>query len=285
MPTIPLTDERFAAAAERLPTTPQVYDRLSGAMKDPDVGVDEIVRVVRLDAALSARVLRLCNSAQYGRGDRVSDLSEAINRVGFQEVYRLVGAAMSAQLYIAGLPVYGVGGDELWLNSLTTALALESLADAVGEDRRVGYTLGLLRPVGRLVLQRLATTACCAPLGGRKATAALVNEWETSALGINNLDAVDRLFRLWQFPTDLAKPIRYHFNPTEDPARNRLTALLHVACWVSESLGKGLVIEKEAWNLSETVLLQAGLEVGVAEACAEITARSSSDMENLLRAA
>ena len=84
-----------AAASERLPTTPQIFSRLSAAMKNPDISVEEIVSVVQLDASLSARVLRLSNSAQFGRGDPITSLDGAINRIGFQEVYRLVGAAMS----------------------------------------------------------------------------------------------------------------------------------------------------------------------------------------------
>jgi len=285
MPAITLTAEKFAAAAERLPTTPQIFSRLSAAMKNPDISVSEIVDIVRLDAALSARVMRLSNSAHFGRGEPVTNLSEAINRTGFQEVYRLVGAAMSTQLYITGLPVYGVGGDELCSNSLTAAIALEQLADAAGEDRRVGYTLGLLRPVGRLLLQRIAATALCAPLTGRKATAELVHTWERETFGMTNADAVERLFALWSFPPELATPIKFQFSPRNAPQGERFAALLHLACWIADRLGKSLVIEREAWTASEEVLLKAGIGADVVEACLEKTKTSAGQLETLMRAA
>lgn len=254
-------------------------------MKNPDISVDEIVSVVQLDAALSARVLRLSNSSIYGGGGSINNLGDAINRTGFEEVYRLVGAAMSSQLYITGLPVYGVGGDELWGNSLTSAIALEHLADAAGEDRRVGYTLGLLRSVGRLLLQRLAAGALVPPLSGRKATAALVSAWERETFGITSAEAAERLFSLWRFPERLAEPIHFQFNPTAASPRARFAALLHLAGYIAETLGKNLPIEKEAWSLSEDVLLMAGVGNDVIEACMEKTRASADQMESVMSAA
>ncbi|ATC63771.1 hypothetical protein CMV30_07285 [Nibricoccus aquaticus] len=285
MTAIALTPEKFAAAAERLPTTPQIFSRLSAAMKNPDISVEEIVSVVQLDASLSARVLRLSNSAQFGRGDPVTSLDDAINRTGFQEVYRLVGAAMSSQLYITGLPVYGIGGDELWSNSLTAAVALEHLSDATGEDRRVGYTLGLLRSVGRLLLQRLAAGALVPPLSGRKATAALVEAWERETFGITSAEAAERLFALWRFPARLADPIQFQFKPSAAPQRVRFAALLHIAGYIAEKLDRSIPIEKSAWSLDEEILLMAGIDAETVEACLEKTRAGAGQMESLMRAA
>jgi HD-like signal output (HDOD) protein len=282
---IALTPEKFAAAAERLPTTPQIFSRLSAAMKNPDISVEEIVSVVQLDAALSARVLRLSNSAQFGRGDPVTSLDAAINRTGFQEVYRLVGAAMSSQLYITGLPVYGIGGDELWANSITAAVALEHLSDATGEDRRIGYTLGLLRSVGRLLLQRLAAGALIPPLSGRKATAALVEAWERETFGITSAEAAERLFALWRFPSRLADPIQFQFKPSAAPQSVRFAALLHLAGYIAEKLDRSIPIEKSAWSLDEAILLMAGIDLETVEACLEKTKAGAGQMESMMRAA
>ncbi len=286
MPITSLTDDRFAAAAERLPTTPQIYDKLNSATKNPDVGVEEIVAVVRLDAALSARLLRLSNSTHFSRGgERVSDLAEAVNRIGFSEIFRVVGAAMAAQLYVTGLPIYGVGGDELWSNSIATALAAEALAEQSGQDKQLAYTAGLLRPVGRLILQKIATGALCPPMSARKATGALVNAWEKQTLSLTNMEAGERLCRMWHLPAELGRPIRYHFAPTEDELKSPMSATLHVASWMAEKLERGLPIEKETWSLKDEILLQAGIGADVAEESLERTKVLHAKMESLLKAA
>ncbi len=281
-----ITDERFAAAAEKLPTTPQIYDKLNSATKNPDVGVEEIVAVVRLDAALSARLLRLSNSTHFSRGgERVADLAEAVNRIGFSEIFRVVGAAMAAQLYVTGLPIYGVGGDELWSNSIATALAAEVLAEQTRNDKQLAYTMGLLRPVGRLILQKIASGAMCPPMSGRKTTGALVNAWEKQTLSLTNMEAGERLCRMWNLPADLGRPIRHHFAPTEDEAKNPMAAILHIASWMAEKLNRGLPIEKETWTLDDAILLQAGVGADEVEESLERTGVMFAKMESLLKAA
>ncbi|MFO1446923.1 MAG: HDOD domain-containing protein [Opitutaceae bacterium] len=281
----PVSDARLAAAASKLSAAPRVFQQLSAAMKDPDVSVEDIVAVVRLDAVLTARVLRISNSAQFSRGTHITGLEEAIDRIGLYEVYRLVGAAVASQLYCVGLSIYGVSGDELWENSVTTAVALEGMAQAQGEDASIGYTLGLLRPVGRLLLQGVAADYSCRPLSGRHPTAALVAAWEFNTLGTTSTEAVDRLFHLWGFAPSLTEPIRYHFAPAGDPARSRITALLHIACWIASELGKGLVVEQHAWALTDEVLLQAGISAKDAEKYVERTKRIAERLQGLLKAA
>ncbi|HRP06195.1 MAG TPA: HDOD domain-containing protein, partial [Opitutaceae bacterium] len=145
MPVEPLSDTRLTAAAAKLPAAPRIFQQLSAAIKDPDVSVEALVTVVRLDPVLSARVIRASNSALFSRGGNIVSLDGAIERIGIYEVFQLVGAAMASQLYSGGLPVYGISGDQLWENSVTTAVALDHLAESAGEDGRVGYILGLLR--------------------------------------------------------------------------------------------------------------------------------------------
>jgi HD-like signal output (HDOD) protein len=281
----PISDARLIAASGKISAAPRIFQQLSAAMKDPDVSVDDIAGVVRLDAALATRVLRISNSAQFMRGEHVKSLDEAIDRIGLYEVYRLVGAAVASQLFCVGLPVYGVGGDEMWENSVTTAVALENLAHATNEDASTGYTVGLLRPVGRLLLQGIAIEEACPPLSGRHPTAALVAAWEFNTFGTTSTEAVDRLFHIWGFAPSLTEPIRHHFAPAGDPSRMRLTALLHIASWVTAELGKGLIIEQHAWALSDEVLLQAGLTHKDAEKCVERTERLASRLQGLMKAA
>ncbi len=281
----PISDANLVAAASKLSAAPRVFQRLSAAMKDPDVSVDAIVSVVRLDAVLSTRVLRISNSAQFARGSHISSLDEAIDRIGLYEVYRLVGAAVASQLYALGLPTYGVSSDELWENSVTTAVAMESMTAASGEDGSTGYTLGLLRPVGRLLLQAVAIEQECPVRSGLHPTAALVAAWEFNTFGTTSTEAVDRLFHMWGFAQSLIEPIRHHFAPAGDPSRLRSTALLHIASWIAHEIGKGLPIEQHAWALTDEVLDQAGLTLKEAQAQIERTQRIAERLQGMLRAA
>ena len=58
---------------ENLPTLPEIFDDLSGMLKDPNSSTHAILEVMRADQTLSMKVLRVANSVQYrGERERVS---------------------------------------------------------------------------------------------------------------------------------------------------------------------------------------------------------------------
>ncbi len=281
-----ITDDQFQAAADRLPSTPRVFSRLGAALHDPNIDVDDISEILKLDAALSARLLRLSNSPSFMGDEPATDITEAIQRVGFREVFRLVGLAMSSQLYVHGLPIYGMPGTELCENSIAVALALERLAPLAGEaDERGAYTAGLLRPIGRLLIQRLAATAACAPLAARKESADLVLLWEAEMFGLNSVDAAVRLFKLWGLAPNLTATLRYQFKPWDDPEKSKLSALVYLSSSIAHSIDKGLGIEQQAWKRVPEALEQAGLEQSALDDCAVLTSEAVAELSKIVVAA
>ena len=86
MPVAALTIADVLRLGQRLPSTPQVFSRIGRLLADPNSSIDEIVKLVKLDAALALRVLQLSNGAYYGFKQRCGSLDEAVNRLGFREV-------------------------------------------------------------------------------------------------------------------------------------------------------------------------------------------------------
>lgn len=253
----PVTSQKILLAAQRLPATARTYRLLSATLSDPDAAVTSVVEAVRLDGALSARMIRSANSAVFRRGEVCRSLDEAISRLGLREVSRLAGAVVSERMYASGLPVYGLEGDALWINSLTGALAAEYLAGIAGLDGRQAYTLGILRPVGRLLVQRMALDLNL-PKPDSFAPASIL-AWELAQFGEPVEQLGGRLLRMWEYPADQESWLRHVFAPATHPNRARECALMHIACWTAEALGKGLPVEQGAWKLSHETLDQAGL--------------------------
>ena len=95
----------------------------------------------------------------YGSGGGIASIEEAVNRVGFSEVYRLTGLAAAAQFIDRNLSFYGISAEQLRNNTLVVAFAMDSLAKSAGVDARTGYTAGLMRLVGKLVLDQYAKSS------------------------------------------------------------------------------------------------------------------------------
>lgn len=258
--------------AQQLPGTPQVLLALNDLLTDVNSGLDDIASLLRRDTALATRIIRISNSVAFGMSGRVATIEEAVNRVGYAEIYRLTGLAAAAQLENQHLPFYGITGPQLRDNTLVTALAAEALATRAGADPRIAYTAGLLRSSGKMVLERYAKLAdkVCSPFFQSGIANLLV--WEQTNFGCTNVEVAEMILSSWRFPVSIVEPVRYHFEIAPMPGDHAVsTALLHVACSITHQLGFGFVGEQEHWLVPQSYLTAVNLTPSLVSEATEET--------------
>ena len=281
-----VTPETIKQVAKTMPSSARIFACLQTMLQKPSPNLNEIVDLVRMDAGLASSVVRLSNSVVYRRGEPVESVHDAINRVGLREVNKIVGMTVTGQLFSAALPLYRQQGDMMWQNSLATALAMAQLARNAGEEDRQAYTLGLLRPVGRVALQRMAMTvgAVIAPMPPDTAPAAAVLAWERTHFGLTNAETSAFLLAEWGFASPLCLAVKQHVQPVGAARPSRWAAMLHVASWVADQLGKGLAGEKQFWSQDEAVLREAGLPAKAPDNCMTETREELNRLSSMVRA-
>lgn len=272
--------------AQSLPSSARVYARLQRLLPQPTANLADIADLVCVDAGLAAGVLRLGNSALFRRGDPVESVHEAINRVGMREVNRIVGMTVNGQLFADKLPLYRLDAELLGQNSLATALAMEFLARAAGEDTRLAYTLGLLRSVGRLAFQHLirrhaANLPSACP--EETQTFAQLTAWEQTHFGLTSADMSALLLAEWGFDATLCSAVML-YPRVASSSPNRHAALLHIACHVTDLLGKSLPGEQACWQVGPSLLTQAGLREDAPQTCVLETRTELNRLNGLTRA-
>jgi hypothetical protein len=171
LPAFQFTPEQVVRELRHLPSAPKVLPRLKRLLADGNSSMPDIVALIRIDPGIAARVLQTANSAYYSKGTRCFTVDEAVNRVGYDQVYELVAYAVASQVLVRPLVAYGMEPDELWRSSVACGLAAEMLAGITGEERDVAYTVGLLHCVGMLAIDEWPCSAsprrrpeplCCA---------------------------------------------------------------------------------------------------------------------------
>lgn len=267
-------------AARALPAAAGIFGRLQGLLQNPDTSLGDIVDLVKLDAGFASAVVRAANNVIHRQGEPIGSVNDAINRVGLREVHRILGEAVASQLFVRHLPLYKVSGKQLWENSLAVAVAMSAIALRIGEDGRAGYTLGLLRCAGRLVLQRVDVTLN----QSREATTTQSEgEWERARFGLSNAETTAYLLDSWRLAPALSRAARHHLRPEDASEGSQLAARLHVACWIADSLGKGLPCEQGCWRAEERLIALAQLPAEVPAACLEDVRVELSELESLAR--
>lgn len=272
--------ERVMRLARKLPTAPQIFGRLGILLGNMDTDLDDIVKLASVDAGLTARVIRMSNSVFFRGDSAVSTLEEAIGRVGFREVHKIVGVAMTDQVFQSGLPVYNLTAAQMWENSVVTALAMTKLAAVSGEDEGMAYTVGLLRPVGKLILDTLLQIE--QPGVSCPDTITLdLPSWERAWAGITSNEVGAMIMEEWRMPECMHHSIRGHYRP--DDAAGRMGALLHLACWVSRELGRGFKAEDKQWEINADVLSRAGITADGVQAAVPETQEALDELKTQLK--
>ncbi|MBI5768399.1 MAG: HDOD domain-containing protein [Verrucomicrobia bacterium] len=266
---LPITREKIVESARTLPAAPQVLGGLCELLQDVNADLDQVANQIRLDAALASRVVRISNSAVFGMGARIGSVEEAVNRVGFGEVLRLVGVATVARLVDRELACYCVDAERLRESLLMHALASEALARHTDIDSRTAYTAGLLRALGLMVLDRVARGRLPANECFNPQRYGSYVEWEGANFGLSHPEVTTMILDEWRFDDAVVEAIQEHLLLRGSGTDNRFACLLNVAGSIVERFDFALPGETTHWALSPEKLAAAGFEAEFVDQAAQ----------------
>ncbi len=231
--------DRFIDSIESLPPAPQILPELLGLLMDADSNSDRITRLIAHDPALTARTLRVCNSARFRGNQPVQDLEGAVLRLGFNQLYQIVAGLVGKQTVGGAQPGYGIAQGELWKHSAATAVAGKVLAPEVGLDPNLLFTAALLHDLGKLALNTTLHRRYDEIVALIDATGRSFLEVEQELLGTDHARVGGRLLERWNFPENLSQAIRFHHDPTQAGSHQRLAAGILLADMLAYLTGYG----------------------------------------------
>lgn len=219
-------------------------------VKSENVSAEKIGKTIGQDYALTAKVLRLVNSAFYGLGGRISSVTSAVILLGLNVVRGVVLSASVFELMDKGI----VG---LWEHSLGTAIASGVVAKAlyVPEPEEVSVA-GLLHDIGKVVVPAKMPQTYREICECIERTTLSIGEAEREILGFDHSRIGMWLADEWNFPPNLMEPIVYHHTPALAKEAKIQTAIVHLADVLIRAKGFGFggdpwvpEINREVWNL------------------------------------
>lgn len=232
----PKTEEatkRTAASLAReihdLVSLPEIYVRIKQLVDDPKASLIDVADAISVDPGLTARLLRLANSAFFGLRVKIETVPRAITLLGVRQVHDFVLATWVMRSF-AGIPPALVDMRQFWESSVLCGAAARSLARRcrVPEADRL-FVVGLLAQVGRLVLYLRLPDLEEAILGAAEREGRPVAAVEREVLGFDYAAVGAELLASWSLPATLVEPIRHHTVPAMERAYPLETAVIHTA--------------------------------------------------------
>lgn len=256
MPLTCYSEQNLIDAAKSLPAAPQIMARLHKMLLDTNSGMAEIAALLKRDITLTSRIIRVANSAAY-KGGGLGTIEEALQRVGFAEVFRLVGVVANATLTDARLRCYGYEAEAFRAHCLCMALVAEGVAKQTGMDSRLAYTTGLLSGIGCILLDRVGRDTLDAAETFPESGHGRMAEWERRIFGLTHFEVAGRLLREWEFPEAVVKAVSYDVSLPEPVTP--LGKNLQLSQCIVRIAGFGLAGEEGEWGITSEKLAESGL--------------------------
>ena len=210
-----------------LPPLPAVAAKVMSMAEDDKTSAMDLAGVLATDQALTAKLIRISNSAYYGFARRISTVREAVVMLGFKQVRQVsVGASMMNAFKRNGVDD-GFDLDLFWGHSVAVAVASEALArKTLGAKPEDAFTAGILHDIGRLVLrqvmpQEFARAVAIARSGDLPLHDA---EFETTAYQPDEIGQA--LGERWKFPGHLVDAVRCHHDGSLTAAADGLAGVV-----------------------------------------------------------
>lgn len=226
--------EDYIAKAEFLSAAPRVLPQLLTLLSDPDCETSQVVELIAFDPGLTAKVLRIANSAAFALTRPVTDVDEAIQRLGLQTIYQLVAAA-AASVALQPATHNSPQPAGLWEQSVTTALAAQIVAKDLKLDEGLQFTAGLLHDIGKVVLTEVWKEEYIDWLKAAAPEAQESVASEKELFSVNHAELGGRLLAHWKFPPGISASVWNHPAPVRGLPYERETACLTLAELIAEA--------------------------------------------------
>jgi HD-like signal output (HDOD) protein len=279
-----VTVEELIKDINTLVSFPVVGIRVNEMVNNPNVSASEIGKVIGQDPALTARLLRIANSAAFGLAAQVSTVSRAVTVIGNKLIRDLVLATSTINAF-EGIPNELVSMENFWRHSLLCGLAARILAERRHmKNTETLFIAGMLHDVGQLVIFRKmpkqAKEALLLSIEGPEDFA--LHNAERQIFGFDHAQVGAALLRHWNFPPLLVECAEYHHAPTKAKNFPVEAALVHIANSVAQLAEIDSVQEEHALLTEDAAWAATGLTKDAIEPTVRAAQKQFTTVQNLL---
>lgn len=229
--------ERIASHVGDLPALPQVASRVVRMVTDPRTTARQLEEIIRKDPAMTAKILRIANSAFYGLRGEVSTLSRAIVILGFNTLRSVVLTSISEAMHTGDRSNFK--DRILWEHAIAVAIAARTIARECGYAfHEEAYTGGLLHDIGKAVMDT--------NLDRYQEVMELVYnegmtfvEAENDVFGFDHAEVGALVVERWSLAPPLCEAVRLHHQPMAAEVEPTLCAIVSLANSMCTKLGLG----------------------------------------------
>ena len=246
-----LLDEDLSIA-----TLPGVYHQFQEAMASDNTSFAKIGEIILHDSGLTARLLKIVNSAYYGFPEPIEKISDAIGVVGTEQLSYLVLSTVVTDKF-KSIPESVLNMESFWEHSIACGLIAKELASYKSNlEPEKFFVAGMLHDIGQIVLCSKLPLLSMKFLLDLQSQSEQIDFLEKEELGFDHADLGASLLKKWNLSNFHVEMVAFHHKPNHSPNFAFEASILHFADNLANTMQLGSSgeksvspkLEEEAWE-------------------------------------
>lgn len=234
----------LVAGLINLISLPEVCILVNSTIDDPNHTHKQLGDIISHDPSLTARILRIVNSAYYNFPNKIELVSRAISIIGEDDLRSLVLATSALELFDR-IPNQLVNMELFWQHSVFTGIVARLLSKQCNilHGERL-FIAGLLHDIGKLILYYKEPEISQNVLIQAAQTSGQIDDAEQALLGFTHADVGAALIEAWQLPDSLYHIILNHHQPLQAEDFQTETSIVHIANAIVNALSPDTPVDE-----------------------------------------
>jgi putative nucleotidyltransferase with HDIG domain len=232
--------EKIIKLAGDLPTIPVVATKVMQLVQDEMATAEELAKVVASDPAVTARIMKISNSAFYGCQRQIQTLPGAIMLLGFNTLKSLVVVASVKEVF----KPFGLTEKMLWEHSFGAGLAARLIAREIKVvNPEEAFLAGLLHDIGKIIMHNHDRDKFQMVIERHYNEGISFEDAEKGIYPFTHAELGGCVMKKWNFPKVLVSAVNQHhtfaFDEDDDYYQRTMTAIASLSNLFCLKLGIG----------------------------------------------
>ncbi len=257
-----LRKEELVCAIQEVRPIPQIALKIIRMLKEGDYEMDDVAMEIRQDQVISAKVLKLANSAFVGAGSPIDSIDRALIVLGEKKLFQLVLSATVEMLFATTRTGgYSLCKGGIFHHALATAMTAHEISVFTGRSQPdIAYTAGILHDIGKIILDQYLITNAPFFYRSIQSEGADLCSVEREKFGIDHPEIGAMLAEKWDLPELLVDAIGSHHKPETSAVDRELVTIVYLADLLAARFRVGYQLDRPNAELLEDRLANIGLK-------------------------
>ncbi len=198
-----------------MPSLSPVIHKVNEVANNIRSSAQDLTDVIQFDPVLTAKVIRMVNSAYFGLPQEVKSLKQAVVMLGINTIKNVaLTSAFLGKSYLKGSTV--LDGEDFWKHSLGVAVASKMIAKRLGVEEKFleeYFISGLIHDIGKILINNFFPDEMKKVLEISLQKNIIITEIEKSVLGLSHEEIGIAIGKKWKFENNLLFAVGRHHRP------------------------------------------------------------------------